>query len=203
MSVGDVVNGILEVPVGGIVYMKPTSNVSWIIQNIILGEVLIPGGSITLYFVRDSDKSLIEYATYSAGSLDIFINNLILHSTQAYYFGIKNNTNQSLDLTYDGIVSNDGTNGAIVVNGFTSVSTNGEFNITPSSGIEWQINSIFSNGGISASWLNSNGNFIETAPGTFSCMQGLRLGVNNSNPIEIINNETITKLIGFIGIRTK
>ena len=196
----DVVQGTLTIPAGATRYIKPPTGISWLIQNISCTTGLV-ADSYNLYFVRDVDKGNITCITENVTATG-FINDLVLHCTSDYYFGIKNTSAEDLIFVYNGIVSNDGANGTIVVNNFVSLNGGATFAIQPPIGQEWQINAIFGNSpSIDVSWNGSGALIASTS--TLGWIAGLKIGITNTNYIIVQNTSSAAHGFGFIGVRTK
>ena len=200
MTVRDVVQGTLTLAPGATGYIQPPTDLSWLIQNISCEKGLL-SDSYQLFFVRDSDKFTMLCLTENVTTTG-FLNNLILHCTSTLYFGITNTSEETLEFVYNGVVSNDGTNGVTLVNEFTTVGAGANLNIQPPVGQEWQINAIMGTGpSMNVSW-NGSGALIAATSAT-GWIPGLRIGVNNTNYILVENNSSAAHNFGFIGVRTK
>ena len=194
MNVGDSIGGNITIPAGGNVDIYPTDGTTWLIQNISLT------GPFNLAFYSSGHVTPGIVSGVASGYIT-FLNDLMLYCNSTNYWIVYNTDTVAHDFTYNGIVINDGTNGAIPV-GSLSVLLNGTgMTIQPPAGQEWEINIIMGAGSGLLDWMPEHKTISAlTADSWFS---GLQLSITNSHYLSVYNNSGSTYYYSYSGRRTK
>jgi hypothetical protein len=194
MNVGDSIGGNITVPAGGNVGIYPTDGTTWLIQNI----------SLTGPFKLAFASTHATYAILSAVATEnvTFLNNLLLYCNSSNYWMIYNTDSVDHDFTYNGIIINDGTNGAITVGSLSTLANGQSMTIQPPAGQEWEINEIIHSGGSGTIFWMPEYKSISAIVAN-SWFNNLTLAITNSHYLQITNNSGGTYYYAYSGRRTK
>jgi hypothetical protein len=130
------------------------------------------------------------------------MNNLVLYCNASSYWVIYNTDSVAHSFEYNGIVINDGTNGAIAVAGLGVVNAGNYFTIQPPAGQEWEINYVLATGDGNLFWKPSNKTIISSINGNL-WITALKLAISNSHYLNMQNQAGATYYYAFAGRRTK
>lgn len=194
MSVGDSVGGYLDLPAGGVAVIQPTDGTTWLIQNL----------SITGPFklaLTSTGHAAYGVVSSQGSTASAFMNNLMLYCNSSSFWVVYNTDTVEHGLEYNGIVINDGTNGAIDVNGLFTLTAGQTALIQPPAGQEWEINYVICNGQGTLQWSSSKTIIPTIAQNTW--VNGLKLMITNTHYIKVTNTDSETYFYAYAGSRTK
>jgi hypothetical protein len=194
MNVGDAIGGNINVPANGNVSIAPVDGSTWLIQNISLT------GPFKLSFASNGHVTGGITSAVASGYIT-FLNNLLLYCNSTNYWVIYNTDSVDHDFTYNGIIINDGTNGAISIGSLSTLLDGQSMNIQPPSGQEWEINQIMSTGTGTVYWMPEHKN-VSAIVGN-SWFGNLKLAITNSHYLAVSNNSGGTYYYSYAGSRTK
>lgn len=195
MSVGDSVGGNITVPAGGYAAIVPTDGTTWLITNISLT------GPFNLV-LNAGEHTAIGVQSTVATNYYTFLNNLKLYCGPNGYWSIYNTDSVVHSFEYNGIVINDGTNGANPIYGLASIASNGSYTIQPPVGQEWEINYVVSNCDYGIFWEPSNKTIISNGS-EYVWTDGLMLAITNSHYITLKSLFSGNYNMAYAGTRTK
>jgi hypothetical protein len=175
----------------------PTGNINWMVRNIVteaegtLGMWKVSGGlGITLGF----------YYAFSTEFTD-----LQLHCTNGIYYYFQNNNVATKKVSYEAIVTNDGSIGDTIVSDIQAITAGQALNIRPPVGQEWVIHNIGCDaqpGNLLRKITAGDYLLVERLP-SYSLRTGLNLLCTYDNYVQIYNAGAIAGNFGYDGIRTK
>jgi hypothetical protein len=93
MAAGDVVTGITSVATTGVIDIKPTSGVEWVIHNIYWGQ-----GPVELYKTDGTNSIKFDTDTSFGGRMST-----VFHVTNSQWIQIKNTAATATLIGYDGV----------------------------------------------------------------------------------------------------
>ena len=198
MAIGDTRNAILTIPASSVAKIIPTDGETWLMTNITVSNDNSNNGICWLENFANGGDIYLAGATTANGGMT-FWNNVVCFNTLTNYYGVRNLGNNTSYAKFNGIVANDGTKGVVPVGTINYIVANGNMDIRPPSGVEWQIDAIFSNGEMYATW-NPEGIVFEYAVPANDWACNLKLNVTNTNYITIHNMDSRNShLMGYVG----